>query len=946
MTSPSLCSRFARFFRAVVLPALCLPLLAPAASSVGEIKALKVESGGAFTFDGLSFSLLHFAMGWERTPQTAAMPAPGHPREEGPAWLWQGSLLTRNETVPLALRQRIVASGDRAFEVGYEVEHPSGLPTREFALEIRLPAPETAGRPIVFDNDVRELPVRADGMAVVPGVRARTLRLPSMSGSLVIESDDPMRIRVEDMRAWKYPTFDYRVRIRFPSGADTLKSSSLRVRVRHEEGLEGDVPVPVVMKANEEWVPYVHSLEIEPGGVFDFSFLGDAPAGKHGPVVVTPAGHFEFADRPGKRVRLWGVNLCFSANFLEKEEADRLAARLAASGYNTVRFHHYDAGLVQKGGRSDSTFNPGNLDKLDYLFAAMKRHGLYINLDLFTVRSWHFSDAEKTEMGMSRSGDGVYEFKALVPISTAAMENWERFARTLLTHVNPYTGLTWAEDPALVGVCPVNEDVLQPDKIERHPTVRALYEKEFERWWGDKANQEKAGRHRATGYNRFLVEMHIRADRRMHTFLRSLGVRAPLTGVNFLNMQGLAFAREHYDVVDNHQYWAHPKGLPGAPGQPRRTGFGQGSAVRFEAEVPRGIMQSRLWGKPYTVTEFNFVSPNRYRAEGGVLMPAYASLQDWDALYNFEYASRRTYAMEGGTARNFSLTADPIGLLADRVSALLFLRGDIAPARGKIGFAIDEGSAFGPTGASPDVIERLGDMHIPEVFTKLGLVSRIGSGTRPPKAQRATHDLRAVVGGGKNADRGVYAANEKLIARLLSDGVLPAGSVDETRGRFKSDTGEIELHAGQGTLKVVTARSELFVLPENGSLRGSRVSVRNGEAFATVSVVSVDGKPLSQSERILVLHLTDALPAGTRFSLPDRTVLENWGEGPHLVRAGSTELTLQLDGGRTGYQAWAVDATGRRLREVAMKRYGSAWVLSANTVTPEGTQLAYEIVRR
>ncbi|MDR1280621.1 MAG: hypothetical protein LBK99_07335 [Opitutaceae bacterium] len=718
----------------------------------------------------------------------------------------------------------------------------------------------------------------------------------------------------------------------------------------HQPKHEGhDTPPTLVMEPGPDWAPYAHLLDIEPGGVFDFSFLTDAPAGKHGPLIVNPAGHFEFSGRPGTRVRLWGVNLCFTANFPEKNEADRLAARLAASGYNSVRFHHYDTGLVRKGERSDSALDPENLDKLDYLFAAMKRHGIYINIDLFTVRSWHFTGEERTEMGLQQSNEDIYEFKAMVHVSEAAMKNWKQFARNLLTRRNPYTGFTWAEDHALAGICPINEIILTPEQIASRPSLRERYEDAFGRWWSDPGNRKKTGENRATGYNRFLFEQHIRTDKHMHAFLRSLGVRALLTGVNFRDMQGLAYVREHYDVVDNHQYWAHPETLPRIAGQPRLTGFRQQSAVRSHARTPRFIMLSRLWEKPCTVTEFNFLSPNQYRAEGGVLMPAYASLQDWDALYNFEYAARRAYAMEGGTARNFSLTADPVGLLADRVSALLFRRSDIAPARGKIGFAIEEATAFGPTHTPSEAPAKPGNIHAPEIFAHLGLVSRIGSGTRPPAKERSTHGLQAVVVGpnavSRTTDKTVYVADETLIARLLADGILPRGSVDEAQGIYKSDTGQIELRANDGTLKVVTGRSELFVLPANSSLDGNKISVRNGETFATISVVSIDGKPLAQSRRMLVLHLTDALPTGTRFAKPDRSVLEAWGKPPHLVRAGSSDLTLRLDNEPANYQAWVVDATGRRLRKTSLGKTDAGWVLPTKTVTPEGTQLVYEIVR-
>ncbi|MDR1281014.1 MAG: hypothetical protein LBK99_09355 [Opitutaceae bacterium] len=944
----------------------------PVSSAPGadlNIAGLQLNPTGTFLFDGLDFGLLHFGLAWERTAQKTARAEPGYPRrylgEHGPTWETSGVLLLKGSAASLSSHQRMTALGDRAFEVDYQVvpfappdsspgtgEEHERVPTQEFSLEARLPATMASGRSLLIDDTPCLLPAESKGMLVLSTTRARTLRLPSASGMVLVEADDSMLVRVEDMRAWKYPSFDYRVRIRFPLHGKSLEKTGIRLRLSHLDKGDDRTPVvpspPLVMKADAEWAPYAHSVEIESGSVFDFSFLADGPAGKYGALVATPDGHFEFVARPGERVRLWGVNLCFSANYLEKNEADRLAVRLAASGYNTVRFHHYDAGLVEKGSRSDRNFDPAQLDKLDYLFAAMKRHGLYINLDLFTVRSWHFTKEEKAEMGIEgTSSESVYQFKALVPVSDVALENWKNFARTLLTHRNPYTGLTWAEDPALIGICPINEDVLAEERIARIPALHACYQEAFEHWWSQADNRSGISGNRDMGYARFLCERHIDTDRRMHGFLHSLGTKALLTGVNFQNMQSLAYVRKHYDVVDNHQYWAHPKGLARREDGRRLTGFAQGSAVRFAGEVPRGIMQSRLWGKPYTVTEFNFLSPNQYRAEGGVLMPAYASLQNWSALYNFEYAARRAYAMDGGTARTFSLTADPVGLLADRVSALIFRRGDVTPARRAIGFAIHAADAF-----------RQGNAFVPEVFTRLGLVARIGSGTGAPEEELARHALDAVVVSATGMERGstpatpaarrIYPADEAtLVERLQGDGILPPDSVDKTGTRFRSDTGEIELDAKAGTLKVVTGRSELFVLPADHSLDGARVSAKNGKSFATVSVVSVDGQLLSESGRILVLHLTDALPSGTRFTQPDRSILEAWGEPPHLVKAGETDITLRLaDSEHVRYRAWAVDATGRRIRETPLQKTGAGWLLRAETVTPDGAQLAYEIERQ
>ncbi len=910
-----------------------------AASPEPGIEALALESGGSFCFDDLTFALLHFAPKWERTLQSVKTSAGNYDAPKNGFWDWTGHMNVQGkQSSQISIREEFSILNPQSFSLDYSVSSatPDGLPTREFSLEISLPAMISVGRTIWMDRAPLRVPIIASDFVLASPTQVNCMRLPSATGEIQISSDKPFTVRVEDMRAWKYPSFDIRVRIQFPMSGESMPNSSLSLYLEYVPGAVENLDAPLVMKPGPEWAPYRHLVGIEPGGVFDFSFMSDAPAGKHGAVVATSDGHLEFANRPSETVRFWGVNLCFTALYLDKQEADKLASRLAASGYNTVRFHHYDAGLAQKGERTDSVFNPEKLDQLDYLFYAMKRAGLYINIDLFTVRSWNFTAEEKAEMGMEFDGSEIYAFKALIPISEAAMSNWERFASSLLTHKNPYTGLTWAQDPALMGICPVNEDVLSWEKIGKYPAILDRYEKAFERWWKQPANRAKVSNNESYGRNRFLFEIHIQADHRMHDYLRSLGVDALLTGVNFLNMQGLAYVREQYDLVDNHQYWAHPQRVPGDK-ERLYTGFSQKSSVACLAESPRGIMQSRLWGKPYTVTEFNFLSPNQFRAEGGILIPAYASLQDWDALYNFEYASRQSYAMEGGTARTFSLTADPIGLLADRVSALLFRRGDIETSSHAVGFAINENSAF---------VEE--DAQVPVEFTKIGLVCRIGSGTKPPQEQLIDYGLDSVVVEDSTpiapGSSDVYHANKALLSHLLSDGILPAGSIDQRENYFRSDTGEIELWADKGSAQVIAKRCELFVLPAQVALDGDVVSVQNGASFATVSVVAVDGAPLVDSSRILVLHLTDALPSETRFAMSDRTVLDKWGTAPHLVRKGGTDIVLHLDE-HANYQAWVVDATGRRVREAPFQRSGQAWVLSAETISPEGTQLAYEIVR-
>lgn len=706
---------------------------------------------------------------------------------------------------------------------------------------------------------------------------------------------------------------------------------------------------PFTVAPGENWAPLTQPTNaIQPGGVFDFSFLNDAPAGKHGPVRVTPEGTFEFADRPGQRVRFWGVNLVSSACFLDRETADRTAERIAASGYNTVRLHHNDRALTLRDPDNGTPLPSGQLDperleQLDYLFAALKKRGLYINIDLFSLR--RFSPGEMISFGLPpdadkglSGGESARLFKTVIRFSEPAFDAWAAYTRALLLHRNPHTGLTWAEDPALIGICPLNEDT-DGSKIEENPIFGHIYEREFVAWLDRDDNRSRHGVHgRGGAYDRFLYEAHLRTDARLYSFLRDeLGVRVPLSGANHMQFQRLVFNRSTYDYVDNHQYWDHPRFLPGNRFK-LPFDFHQKSSVADFARSPRLLMPTRVLRKPFTVTEFNFVRPNRHRAEGGVLMPAYASLQDWDGLYNFEYASTAaTLAPAGDVTGGFSLASDPVGLLADRVSALVFLRGDIAPAKGEISFVAEPATAF-----------RTRLRPFGEQFSRLGLVTRIGSEIGDPAAIARRAGVTAVVVDPESASAapaaGVYPSDDDLPERLLAAGRLPAGSIEDGK-IFRSDTGEITLDAGAGTASFVTARSEGFSLSPRASLRGAFAFARNADdSPSSVTVVSVDGRPLADSRRILVTHLSDALPSGMTFATAERTRLTDRGGPPLLVERALADIELRLPADAR-LRAWAVDMDGSRIEQVPLEKIADGWRLRADTLAGPKPRFAYEIVR-
>jgi len=209
--------------------------------------------------------------------------------------------------------------------------------------------------------------------------------------------------------------------------------------------------LPLSLCAADDWFPFVLPWDDAKPGLTDLSSWNEKPAGRDGFVTVKD-GHLFAGDR---RLRIFGVNCCFGANFPTKEAAPKIAARMAKLGINCVRFHHMDsqgapAGIFASDG---ITLDPDRLDRLDFFIAQLKANGIYANLNLHVSRD--HPDRPKTE----KEGNPVYD-KGVDNFAAGMIARQKEYARALLTHVNPYTGKAYAAEPAVALVEINNENAL------------------------------------------------------------------------------------------------------------------------------------------------------------------------------------------------------------------------------------------------------------------------------------------------------------------------------------------------------------------------------------------------------------------------------------------------------------------------------------------------------
>lgn len=712
-----------------------------------------------------------------------------------------------------------------------------------------------------------------------------------------------------------------------------------------------------------DWLPLSVEPDVAPGSALDFSgMLADrAPCGAHGRVVVR-GGHFEYENRPGEPLRFWGVNLCDGANFPDIDKAEEIAARFAALGYNSVRLHHHDSGLV--GGNPASTeMDPDALRRMDALVAALGRRGIHVITDLYVSRpvSWR-------SCGIDRDGDMKKgQFKHLVPIHDCAFSNWCSFAAAWLCHTNEFTGVRFADDPTLMAVALINEGNLDngagPEPFVSLPN----WQEKWEAWLAAKKAADPAafsdipatipeGNHwsrtrHVAAFSRFLADVESDFEARAVRFLREeVGLKALISNMSaWMNPPEyqIPLAGPSIDYVESHSYCDHPTFPERQWGLPCLVGSENPVRQRLRSLGYGAICGKlkRIFGKPHVVTEFNYVAPNPHRGAGGLLFGAEAAAQDWDGAWRFDWASSKKGVEEPGTdyCGLFAINCDPLRQASDRLAQMLFVRGDLAPCR-------DAYAVWMPPSKITGVFD--GESHqLNTPWPELTWRARLGTvvGEEPPTWARWVDPYPD------------YYKRESPIAADIPQRADIA--LDREAGWFKVSTPRtcaVFAEGGAyetGAMKVELCGTKGFATKSSDtSAEGAASSgpVSAGQTSATVFATALDGESLATSSHILVGMLTDLTNTGmeteergegaSSLSGGKATLVRKWGGLPYLVRRGVARVELDAAPGQ--WRSWVLSMGGRRVEEIPVATDGCRISLELDTATiPGSATLFWELAK-
>lgn len=232
--------------------------------------------------------------------------------------------------------------------------------------------------------------------------------------------------------------------------------------------------------AHSQSVPFVIPGDDGSTSITNFSRLIPAPVSDQ--FVEVKDGHFFVGDQ---RLRFWGVNLCFGANFPSHEESIKIAPHFAKLGINAVRFHHMDnqdapEGIWKTLPDGKRVFDPDQIDKLDFFLNELHKHGIYANLNLHVSRQL----TEREGFPVLKNGPWwASNNKWTMYYDSDVQAELKKYCWNLLTHKNPYRGMRRADDPGIALVEMLNENYFSKQGTTLLDQLPQRYVDSFRKSW-------------------------------------------------------------------------------------------------------------------------------------------------------------------------------------------------------------------------------------------------------------------------------------------------------------------------------------------------------------------------------------------------------------------------------------------------------------------------------
>lgn len=690
-------------------------------------------------------------------------------------------------------------------------------------------------------------------------------------------------------------------------------------------------------------------------GPTDVSFLQEKPAGGSGFIKVVD-GHLATGD--GRRWRIWGQHFVRGQAVAPSHLAPVIARRLAKFGVNCVRLHamdfHWPDGILMRGTDSSRSLDPEGLARLDWLVACLKEQGIYVDMNLQVARTFTAADGVKV-------GDLVGWGKPMAYFDDWMISLQKEYACQLLTHLNPFTGARYVDEPAVAMIEITNENWLslfwQQGNLrgqntnfwgsggDIHPVFAEDLDRRWNAWlakrytgreelassWGASLNEYEDPRQgsvrrltpeefASAGIARFRDEATFYTGleqsmfREMGAYIRGeLGARQLILGsADFFPSplsSGLqaAMANTVLDMTDSHYYWQHPV-----------NGMIENSPMvdAPDHNVVAHVSRSAVEGFPHICSETNQPFPNDTAEEFIPILAAYACLQDWDGVFFYDYHPwPGPYWREDTWAENFNhywfdIGDNPVKMAQTALGALMFLRGDAQTAR----------------------------ITVTRSWPRAQALETLSQGITPQQAME-----RLMRGEPVNLSPywlpylpGRMAMMHKTrIASLDAAEISPIqGEVTVPDGAITSDTGELtwETDPQDGRVLIDTPRQQA-IIGRAGERQTTHLRVTLETPFAAIQLASLEDRPIAAASRLLLLVCARVANTDQTWKDDSRREPADWGHSPIRVEPVAGTLTLCGIVGATSLTVQALDGSGQPTGEVkTMKERAGEYLLNLSSL--------------
>lgn len=716
-------------------------------------------------------------------------------------------------------------------------------------------------------------------------------------------------------------------------------------------------------------------LHIVKGSALDQSpFFSRDEAGAKGRVAVSPRGTMAFEKTPDKDARFKSFTMTLGLFFrikdteLRKALLKKYAEEIKRTGYNCVRMEYENYKSFKE--RKNLV---ENMDSLDFFFAELKKNGIYVHL----VITWQEVGEETHKMGLDR--DDV-KLRCLF-CEPQTLQNWKRTAELQMNHFNPYTKLAWKDDPMFLQVEHFNELSIVMSRLERgSEKTRAFVLGAFQDWlrkkygtieklneaWNVKGFVYNSGSFKFSDFREivspfvknpdwqeFALERKTKYLKFCNKVIRDTGYKGIIASENITSApaQNPPRAKMFESVIAN-TYFAHPSGF-----DTKNVTIKQISSIGECLSCLSSVISRRLADRPIGITEYNHCWWNIYRYEILGSFAPYAAFQNMSMLTIHEGAVHTDVDLAYPSRKSlnpFRVNRSPILRASELMATSFFIRGDVKPFTKRVDLVISENYL------KNNKLESFKAVNTEQ--TKLALVAGFATDceVEPPAALRGVKikpaDIRMPPVGSSDTVMEAWfqdvVANENgggfnlkaFVKKMRDKSILPKDNItDVDRGVFQSDTGEIVLDSQNNSIKVSTKKSQLAVLKKSENVDLGNLKILSTTASAAIGITSLDGKPIGESSRLVLVYATQEANSGMATSFDFEHAL-TFGKAPIILKNGVLKAEIKLDSAKR-FAVYPLALNGQRRPPMPMKfENGTMSVDIDNSKLPYGATTMFEIV--